>query len=236
MLEKLVAERRVALVRIGGEERYIAGEDAGLYRDALGVPPPAGLPETFLEDHPNAMRTLVRRYARTHGPFPTAQLSARYGVDPTPALRELEREGALVRGELLPGGSEREWCDSGVLRRIRRASLAHLRREVEPAARDRFARFLPSWQNVDAHRAAGAGPDRLRDALTPLQGVALSPKVWEADVLPRRLGAYSPAWLDELCTSGELVWVGAGSRGRSDGRVSVRGEQLRSCCPARRQP
>ncbi|HSR95277.1 MAG TPA: DEAD/DEAH box helicase, partial [Solirubrobacterales bacterium] len=221
MLTKLVAERRVAQVRIGGEERYIAGEDAGLYRDALGVPPPAGLPETFLEDHPDAMRALVRRYARTHGPFPTAQLAERYGVDPAPALRELEREGALVRGELLPGGSEREWCDSDVLRRVRRASLAHLRREVEPAARDRFARFLPSWQNVDAHRAAGAGPDRLRDALVPLQGIALTPKVWEGDVLPRRLGAYSPAWLDELCTSGELVWVGAGSRGRSDGRVAL---------------
>ncbi len=221
MLEKLVAERRVALVRIGGEERYIAGEDAGLYRDALGVPPPPGLPETFLEDHPDAMRTVVRRYARTHGPFPTVQLAERYGVDPTPALRELEREGALVRGELLPGGSEREWCDSDVLRRVRRASLAHLRREVEPAARDRFARFLPSWQNVDAHRPAGAGPDRLRDALVPLQGVALTPKVWEGDVLPRRLGSYSPAWLDELCTSGELVWIGAGSRGRSDGRVAL---------------
>jgi ATP-dependent helicase Lhr and Lhr-like helicase len=221
MLEKLVAERRVALVRINGEERYIAGEDAGLYRDALGVPPPPGLPETFLEDHPDAIRALVRRYARTHGPFPTAQLADRYGVDPTPALRELEREGAAVRGELLPGGSEREWCDADVLRRVRRASLAHLRREVEPAARDRFARFLPSWQNVDAHRAAGAGPDRLRDALVPLQGVALTPKVWEGDVLPRRLGSYSPAWLDELCTSGELVWIGAGSRGRNDGRVAV---------------
>jgi ATP-dependent helicase Lhr and Lhr-like helicase len=221
MLEKLVAERRVALVRVAGEERYLAGEDAGLYRDALGVPPPPGLPETFLEDHPDAMRALVRRYARTHGPFPTAQLAARYGVDPTPALRELEREGAMVRGELLPGGSEREWCDSDVLRRVRRASLAHLRREVEPAARDRFARFLPSWQNVDAHRASGAGPDRLRDALVPLQGVALTPKVWEEDVLPRRLGAYSPSWLDELCTSGEVVWVGAGSRGRSDGRIAL---------------
>ncbi|HEX3174417.1 MAG TPA: helicase-related protein [Solirubrobacterales bacterium] len=221
MLEKLVAERRAAVVRIGGEERFIAGEDAGLYRDALGVPPPPGLPETFLEDHPDAMRALVRRYARTHGPFPTAQLAARYGVDPGAALRELEREGALVRGELLPGGGEREWCDADVLRRVRRASLAHLRREVEPAARDRFARFLPSWQNVDAHRPAGAGPDRLRDALVPLQGVALTPKVWEQDVLPRRLGAYSPTWLDELCTSGELVWVGAGSRGRSDGRVAL---------------
>jgi ATP-dependent Lhr-like helicase len=221
MLEKLVGERRVALVRVNGEERYIAGEDAGLYRDALGVPPPAGLPETFLEDHPDAMRALVRRYARTHGPFPTAQLFARYGVDPTPALRELEREGALVRGELLPGGSEREWCDADALRRLRRASLAHLRREVEPAGRDRFARFLPSWQNVDAHRASGAGPDRLREALVSLQGVSLTPKVWEADVLPRRLGAYSPTWLDELCTSGEVVWLGAGARGRSDGRVAL---------------
>jgi ATP-dependent helicase Lhr and Lhr-like helicase len=221
MLEKLVAERRAAKVRIGGEERYLAAEDAGLYRDALGVPPPPGLPESFLEDHPDAMRALVRRYARTHGPFPTAQLAGRYGVDPSPALRELEREGAMVRGELLPGGGEREWCDAEVLRRVRRASLAHLRREVEPAARDRFARFLPSWQNLDAHRPAGAGPDRLRDALVPLQGVALTPKVWEEDVLPRRLGAYSPAWLDELCTSGEVVWIGAGSRGRSDGRVAL---------------
>ncbi|HEX5761522.1 MAG TPA: DEAD/DEAH box helicase [Solirubrobacterales bacterium] len=221
MLQKLSVERRAALVRVNGEERYIAAEDAGLYRDALGVPPPPGLPETFLEDHPDAMRALVRRYARSHGPFPTVQLASRYGVDPMPALRELEREGALVRGELAPGGSEREWCDSEVLRRVRRASLAHLRREVEPAARDRFARFLPSWQNVDAHRRAGAGIDRLRDALVPLQGVALTAKVWEGDVLPRRLGAYSPAWLDELCTSGEVVWIGAGPLGRNDGRVAL---------------
>jgi ATP-dependent Lhr-like helicase len=221
MLEKLVAERRAAKVRIAGEERYIAGEDAGLYRDALGVPPPPGLPETFLEDHPDAMRTLARRFARTHGPFPTARLAERYAVDPTPALRELEREGALIRGELLPGGTEREWCDAEVLRRVRRASLARLRREVEAVDRSQLARFLPSWQNVDAHRAAGAGPDRLRDALVPLQGVALTPKVWEGDVLPRRLGAYSPAWLDELCTSGEVVWIGAGARGRNDGRVAL---------------
>jgi ATP-dependent Lhr-like helicase len=221
MLEKLVDERRAALVRINGEERYIAAEDAGVFRDALGVPPPPGLPESFLEEHPNPLVILVRRYARTHGPFPTVQLASRYGVDPTSALRELERSGVLVRGELLPGGVEREWCDADVLRRVRRASLAHLRREVEPASRDRFARFLSSWQNVDAHRAAGAGPDRLREALVPLQGVVLTPKVWEADVLPRRLGAYSPVWLDELCTSGEVVWIGAGARGRSDGRVAL---------------
>jgi ATP-dependent Lhr-like helicase len=221
MLEKLVAERRVALVRIAGEERYIAAEDAGMYRDALGVPPPPGLPKSFLDADEDPLVTLVRRYARTHGPFPTGQLGRRYGIDPSPALRELERAGVLVRGELLPGGSEREWCDSEVLRRVRRASLAHLRREVEAAPRERFASFLSNWQNVDAHRAAGAGPDRLREALEPLQGVTLTPKVWEQDVLPRRLGAYSPTWLDQLCTSGEVVWIGAGARGRNDGRVAL---------------
>ncbi|MEO8091436.1 MAG: DEAD/DEAH box helicase, partial [bacterium] len=220
MLEKLAAERRVATVRIAGSERLIAGEDAAMYRDALGVPPPGGLPESFLEEMPEAMLALVRRYARTHGPFPTAQLASRYGVDPLPALRELERSGALVRGELLPGGTEREWCDADVLRRVRRASLAHLRSEAEAVDRRELARFLPSWQNVDAHRPAGAGPDRLREALVSLQGVALTPEVWERDVLPRRLGAYSQSWLDELCTGGELVWIGGGALGRS-GRVAL---------------
>jgi ATP-dependent Lhr-like helicase len=221
MLEKLVKERRAALIRVAGEERYIAAEDAGIYRDALGVPPPGGLPDSFLEPVEEPMLALVRRYAATHGPFPTRQLADRYATDPLPALRELESSGELVRGELLPGGTEREWCDADVLRRVRRASLARLRKEVEAADRTQLARFLPSWQNVDVHRAAGAGPDRLREALIPLQGVALTPKTWERDVLPRRLGSYSPSWLDELCTSGELVWIGAGSLGRSDGKVAL---------------
>jgi ATP-dependent helicase Lhr and Lhr-like helicase len=220
MLAKLERERRAARVRIAGEERWIAAEDAGLYRDALGVPPPAGLPESFLDEQPDAMLALVRRYARTHGPFPTAQLASRYSVDPLPALRELERAGELVRGELLPGGTEREWCDAEVLRRVRRASVAALRQEAEAVDPRELARFLPAWQNVDAHRPAGAGPDRLREALVPLQGLALTPEVWERDVLPRRLGAYSPAWMDDLCTGGELVWIGAGAVGRS-GRVAL---------------
>ncbi len=221
MLEKLERERRAVRVRVAGEERWVAAEEAALYRDALGVPPPAGLPETFLAEVPDAMVALVRRYARTHGPFPTGQLARRYSTDPSAALRELERAGELVRGELLPGGSEREWCDPEVLRRLRRASLAHLRAEAEAVDPRELARFEVSWQNVDARRAAGAGPDRLREVLVPLQGVALTPEVWERDVLPRRLGAYSPAWLDELCTSGELVWIGAGALGRSGGKAAL---------------
>ncbi len=227
MLENLVSERRVARVRINGEERFIAAEDAGLYRDALGVSPPGGLPADFLEERSDPMVTLLSRYARTHGPFPTAWPRERYGVDPTPALKELESDGVLVRGEIRPEGTEREWCEAEVLRRVRRASLAHLRQEVEPADGAAYARFLSSWQGIDRHRPLrkdarpGAGADRLREILVPLQGVALTRSVWENDVLPRRLGSYSPTWLDELCTSGEVVWIGAGAVGRTDGRVAL---------------
>ncbi len=221
MLERLVDERRAARMRIGGEERFIAAEDAGLYRDALGAVPPGGLPDTFLEPVDEPLRRLARRYARTHGPFTTAELSSRYGVDAGSVLRELERDGQLVRGELRPGGSEREWCDPEVLRRLRRASLATLRREVEPADQRALARLLPAWQGVDASPPGGAGVDRLREILVPLQGVALTPEVWEQDVLPRRVGAYSPAWMDTLCAGGELVWVGAGALGRGSGRVAL---------------
>jgi len=221
LLERLDGERRAVVMRLGGEDRWVASEDAALYRDALGAVPPGGLPEAFLAPVHEPLARIGRRYARTHGPFLTRDISGRYGVDFAPVLRELEREGALVRGELRPGGSEREWCDPEVLRRLRRASLAALRREVEPVEHERLARFLPGWQGVDASAPGGAGVDRLREVLVPLQGLALTPEVWERDVLPRRVGAWSPTWLDQLCASGELVWVGAGALGRRSGRVAL---------------
>jgi ATP-dependent Lhr-like helicase len=238
LLAELERERRAVRVRVAGEERFIAADEAGLYRDALGAVPPGGLPEAFLADVPDALRVLVARFARTRGPFATEELRARYGVDAAAVLRELERAGALVRGELRPTTSPapqsppsgragsafpadgREWCDVEVLRRLRRASLAALRKEIEPADSRRLAAFLPSWQGVDRHAPAGAGIDRLREIIVPLQGLALPVEIWERDVLPRRTGAYSTSWLDSLCASGEIVWVGAGPVGRS-GRVAL---------------
>ncbi len=221
MLEALSGDRRAVRMRVGGQERWIASEDAGLYRDAFGAVPPGGLPAAFLDETPDPFQRLVRRFARTHGPFTTRELADRYRVDPTAVLQALEGQGGLVRGELRPGGAEREWCDTDVLRRLRRASLAALRKEVEPAEQRALARFLPSWQGVDASPPGGAGVDRLRELLVPLQGVALAPAVWEEDVLPRRTGAYSASWMDQLCASGELVWVGAGTLGRSTGKVTL---------------
>ncbi len=230
-LAELEGERRAAPVRIAGVERWIAAEDAGLYRDALGAIPPAELPQTFLAGVPNALLTVLRRYARTHGPFEGDDVRRRWGVDASAALTLLEQAGELVRGELRPLGTEREWCDPEVLRRLRRASLAALRREIEPVSSEALARFAPAWQGVGGPAVrgsamagsaqAGPGVDRLRDVLVPLQGLPLPVGVWERDVLPSRVGAYSPAWLDELCASGEVVWAGVGASGDRAGRVAL---------------
>jgi ATP-dependent Lhr-like helicase len=199
----LEAERRAFRARIEAEERLIAAEDAGRYRDALGVMPPGGLPDVFLESSDEPLRSLVLRFARGRGPFTTREVNDHFGRDVEPELQALERDEQLVRGELRPGGVEREWCEPDVLRRLRRASLAALRREVEPAEQAALGRFLPAWHGID--RAAS-----LREALVPLQGLALPVSLWEAEVLPRRVRGYQPAQLDQLCASGEVVWAGAG--------------------------
>jgi ATP-dependent helicase Lhr and Lhr-like helicase len=208
LAEPLLHERRAVQVRVAGHERLIAAEDAGRYRDALGAMPPGGLPEAFLEasDPKTTLRQLLHRYARGHGPFTTAAAAERFGLDPAALeeeLRALEADEKLVRGELRPGGTEREWCDPDVLRRTRRALLAALRKEVEPAEQAALARFMPGWHGID-RRAS------LREALVPLQGLALPVSLWETEVLPRRVPEYQPAHLDALCASGEVVWVGAG--------------------------
>ena len=204
--ETLIRERRALRVRAGGREAVIAAEDAGLVRDALGAAPPGGVPEAFLEPVPDALRLLLGRFARTHGPFTTAEVAERFALEPSlveTVLGALERDGKLLRGELRPGGTEREWCDPDVLRRIRRATLAVLRKEVEPAEQSALGRFLPAWHGIGRRQT-------LRESLVPLQGLALPVSLWESDVLPRRVPAYRAADLDALCASGDVVWVGAG--------------------------
>jgi ATP-dependent Lhr-like helicase len=204
--ETLLRERRAIRVRLGARELLVAIEDAALVRDAFGVVPPGGVPQVFLEPVEDALRVVLRRFAKTHGPFTSAEVAARFRLDVAAVdleLVALELTDALVRGELRPGGSEREWCDPDVLRRIRRATLAVLRREVEPAEQAAFGRFLPAWHGIGRRQG-------LREALIPLQGMALPATLWESDVLPRRVSGFRPGDLDVLCASGEVVWVGAG--------------------------
>jgi ATP-dependent Lhr-like helicase len=218
-LAALEQSRRVLLIPISGEKRYIAAEDAARYRDALGVPLPQGLPEAFTEPVANPTLELVRRYARTHGPFTIQELLLRLSLPRSAAeneLKKLQSEGKLLEGEFRPGGIHREWCDAEVLRAIRRKSLARLRKEVEPVEQQVFARMLTHWEGLLHPRS---GLDALLDAIENLQGAALPASILENEILSARVREYSPADLDTLIAAGEVVWCGVESLGERDGRI-----------------
>jgi ATP-dependent helicase Lhr and Lhr-like helicase len=220
-LGALEAARRAVRVRIAGETRWVAAEDAALYRDALGVVPPAGLPAALLEPARDPLEQLVGRYARTHGPFPAERLARRYGLLPAqvePVLAGLETRGKILSGEFHPAGHTREWCDAEVLRRIRRRTLARLRGEVAPVDAAGYARFLPTWHGVGG---GGAPGKRLDEALAQLEGAAVPFSDLERAILPARVPGFEPRLLDERGALGQVVWVGHGSLGERDGRVAL---------------
>jgi ATP-dependent Lhr-like helicase len=229
--EELVGERRALWLRIGGEQRLVAIEDTALYRDALGTMPPGGVPEVFLEPVEAPLEALLRRFARTHGPFTTEQLADRYGALPAqlaPVLEALELRELLLGGDFRPGGSEREWCDPEVLRRLRRRTLAKLRDEVAPVEHAVLGRFLPGWHGVAPALASNGAPPRrasgearLDAALAQLEGLPLSFRELEGVLLPARVDGFRPAMLDQLGAMGQLVWIGAGALGSDDGRVAL---------------
>jgi len=171
-LADLEEARRAVRVRVAGEERWVAVEDTGRLRDALGTPLPVGIPDAFLEPLKDPIGDLVARYARTHVPFTTADVALRLGLGPAvveQALARLAGSGRVVAGEFLPGGAGPEWCDAEVLRTLRRRSLAALRKEVEPVPVEALASFLPGWQQVGG-RLRGA---RIRTDRGKLDGGAI---------------------------------------------------------------
>ncbi len=220
-LAELEESRRAIRVRVAGEERWVAVEDAARLRDALGVPLPVGIPEAFLESVRDPVGDLVARFARTHIPFTSLDVAHRLGLGPavvTQALSRLAGSGRVVEGEFLPGGAGTEWCDAEVLRTLRRRSLATLRKEVEPVPVEALAVFLPAWQQVGGGLRGVAG---VRRAVEQLQGAQLAASALESLVLPTRVSGYSPAMLDELCAAGEVLWRGHGALAGSDGWVSL---------------
>jgi ATP-dependent Lhr-like helicase len=221
-LTELEAARRAIRVRIAGQERWLAVEDAGRVRDALGVALPVGLPLAYLEPVADPLGDLVARYAKTHGPFTAATCAARFGLGVfvvEQALKRLAATGRVVAGEFSPAGAGSEWCDAEVLRLLRRRSLAALRKEIEPVPPRALARFLPRWQHVGNDRARGV--EALVAAIEQLQGVAVPASALERLVLPARVRDYSAAYLDELCASGEVLWAGSGSISGGDGWVGL---------------
>jgi len=224
-VDRLVRSRRLLELRIAGERRLIAAEDAARYRDGLGIPLPPGLATALLEPVAHPVLELVRRYARTHGPFTVREAAARFALDAEAvenALRQLAHEGRVLEGGFIPGGLHREWCDAEMLRLIRRKSLAKLRREVEPVEQHTLARFLTHWQGLLTPRRTGhANLDALLDTIESLQGAPLPASLVETAILPARIAEYAPACLDTLIAAGEVAWAGVEPIGERDGRIAL---------------
>lgn len=221
-LNALRTSRRAALVRIAGEERWIAAEDIGRYRDALGVMPPGGYPSEFLEPVEAPLDKLLLRWARTHGPFLAEAPAERWGM-PTAVihsiLRGMVQRNTLLEGELRPGGIQREFCHPEVLRRLKRVTLAKLRKEVAAVDPETFARFLAEWQGIGNSRRTGM--DRLREVLGQLEGASVPFTDLERSVLPARVSSFESIHLDQLGAMGEIVWMGRGALGSKDGKVAI---------------
>ena len=220
-VERLRKAVRVLEISVGGEKRLIAVEDAARYRDALGVPLPPGLPAAFQAAVADAGLDLVRRYARTHGPFTTVEVAKRFGLAAETVealLNRLIQSGRVVEGGFRPGGVHREWCDAEVLRAIRRKSLAKLRKEVEPVEQATLARLFTRWQGVVQPRR---GLDALLDVIENLQGAPIPASVLETEILPARIIGYKASDLDTLIAAGEVVWCGVEAIGEKDGRVAL---------------
>ncbi|MGO8758760.1 MAG: DEAD/DEAH box helicase, partial [Terracidiphilus sp.] len=224
-VDRLIRSRRLLDLRIAGEKRLIAAEDAARVRDGLGIPLPPGLAAALLEPVAQPVLELVRRYARTHGPFTLREAADRFALDATAvenALRQLAHEGRVLEGGFRPGGLHREWCDAEILRQIRRKSLAKLRREVEPVEQHTLARFLTHWQGLLAPRRTGSAHlDALLDTIESLQGAPLPASLVETSILPARIADYTPAGLDTLIAAGEVTWAGVEPIGERDGRIAL---------------
>src|SRR5699024_3366535 len=109
------------------------------------------------------------------------------------------REGPVARDE---------WCDTEVLARIRRRSLAQLRAEGEPVDQQSYARYLMQQHQV-VPTPQERGIDGLTLVLDQLTGFSAPAQVCETALLPARISDYQPAMLDELLSTGQFIMVGA---------------------------
>ena len=205
--------RLITLRRPDGSEAWTATESAAT---TLAAYPGASLhpapPERFLKgDVPSleeAVLALVRGRVECSGPLTVSELSESLGLPPgdvEAAIVRLEVDGLVLRGSYRPGVEDVEYCDRRILARIHRATIARLRREIEPVSQSNFMRFLFRWQHIEpSHRLNGE--DGLLEVIEQLQGFEAAAGAWEPQLLKSRVADYLPSMLDDLCFGGQVVW------------------------------
>ncbi|AWT26821.1 ATP-dependent RNA helicase RhlE [Corynebacterium provencense] len=207
--------RRVCEVRVGGVLRWAVVEDAALLRDGLGIPVPPGV-AAAAQTVPDAVDQLLLRWARTHGPFTASRVAEEFGLGVATADALARRWVSSRRLDTVTVDGQECYVDTGVLRRLRAATLAKARGALEPVSTQTYAAFLGSW-----HGLGTAERDDLASVIEQLAGVPLPASAWETVVLPARIPGYRPEDLDELISSGEVVVVGAGAASPTDPLVTL---------------
>jgi ATP-dependent Lhr-like helicase len=219
---ELVSERRAASLHAGEKVFWVAAERLphllAVYPDAKLEPeiksPTKEIPTASPDE---GLVEILRGRLEAIGPATAASLAETmalpvYAVES--ALMSLESEGFVMRGRFTPGApsglgtdsGQTEWCVRRLLARIHRYTLNRLRKEIEPVSPADFMRFLLTWMRV-APGDRGEGPESLSAIVDQLEGFEAAAGAWEGEILPARLEAYEPEWLDSLCLSGRIVWT-----------------------------
>ena len=186
MLRELERERRAVRLRIGGEQRWIAADDAGpLPRRARRRAPGRPARRVPRRRARRAARALVARYA-AHRTARSRGRAARRATASTPAPRcaSSSASGELVRGELRPGAASASGATSRSCAACAALRWPRCARRSSPPTSARSPRSCRPGRASTATPRRAPAIDRLREVLVPLQGLALPAEVWERDVLP----------------------------------------------------
>ncbi|KIP82444.1 ATP-dependent helicase [Stenotrophomonas maltophilia] len=248
-LATLQQEQRIIAIALAGEARWVAVEDAGRLRDALGIALPKRIPAVFLLPSLDPLGDLVARFARTRGPFTTADVAARFGLGiavADNALARLAEQGKLLSGQFGATTPEHgtpvarhEWMAEAVFRRLRVRSLQAAREATRPVPATAYVRLLLERHallgSAAGHAALGSpvqvtgtleGSEGVLRVVEQLAGMPLPVSAWENQILPARVRDYAPALLDQLLATGSVLWCGHGTLGEDDGLVSLHLQQV----------
>jgi ATP-dependent Lhr-like helicase len=211
-LQALAADRRVTLLDNGAARIWVTAERLNQFRlvwpKAKLAPEIAGL-EDPAQTREEALVEILRGRLEGLGPVRATTLAMSLGLEAdeiAAALSALEVEGFAMRGRFTSGGNDEEWCDRRLLARIHHYTIRRLRAEIEPVAARDFLRFLFAWQHVTEDTRL-EGPDSLTVAVAALEGFEAPAGAWETEILPLRIKAYEPSWLDEQCLAGRIAWA-----------------------------
>jgi ATP-dependent helicase Lhr and Lhr-like helicase len=236
-LAGLAREKRAARLSLPAGPLWVAAERLphvrAVWPDAAldpAIAAPATPPQEEITPE-TALVELLRGRLEGLGPVAEVTLAAPIGQsshDVAAALAALQAEGFAMRGRFTAGVAEDEWCERRLLARIHHYTVKRLRAEIEPVAARDLLRFLLTWQKV-ASESRMDGPDALEVVIAQLEGFEAPAGAWETEILPARLANYDPAWLDDLCLAGRVVWARLKPR-----NLRLNGE--RSASPVRTTP